>query len=62
MVELGTLFDVNFIPKRMTLDELEDGVLWLYRELDSEAETARRRREALRSFRAAKAASVPLGA
>lgn len=39
-----TLFDVNFRPKRMTVEELEAGLAWLFGQLYSEAELARRRR------------------
>lgn len=45
-----TLFDLNFRPKLMTVEELESGMLHLYRELYSESETARRRRQAMDSF------------
>ncbi len=41
----GTLFDVNFRPKRMTVEELENGLRWLFGELYAEeAVQARRRR------------------
>lgn len=39
-----TLFDVNFRPMRMTVDELESGMRWLFGELYNEAEYARRQR------------------
>lgn len=39
-----TLFDVNFIPKNMSVDELEAGMRWLFGELYSESEQRRRRR------------------
>jgi len=39
-----TLFDVNFTPKQMTVDELESGLRWLFRELYSEQATNRRKR------------------
>ncbi|MEX1258701.1 MAG: radical SAM protein [Gemmatimonadota bacterium] len=39
-----TLFDVNHVPMQMTVDELESGVRWLFRELYSDEATNRRRR------------------
>jgi radical SAM superfamily enzyme YgiQ (UPF0313 family) len=39
-----TLFDVNFRPKNMTVDELEAGVLWLFAEIYNEREFDRRKR------------------
>jgi radical SAM superfamily enzyme YgiQ (UPF0313 family) len=39
-----TLFDVNFTPKRMTVQQLEDGMRWLFTQLYSEQELTRRRR------------------
>lgn len=39
-----TLFDVNFVPKNMSVDELEEGMRWLFSELYSEQEQRRRRR------------------
>jgi len=39
-----TLFDVNFIPRHMSVDELESGMRWLFSELYSDAALARRRR------------------
>lgn len=41
-----TLFDVNFRPARMTFEELEQGVRWLFAELYSKSESSNR----LRSF------------
>ena len=39
-----TLFDVNFRPKRMTVEELEAGIRWLFQEIYNEREFARRKR------------------
>ena len=39
-----TLFDVNFQPKQMTVNELESGLRWLFRETYNRAETSRRLR------------------
>lgn len=39
-----TLFDVNFTPMQMTVEELEDGLRWLFRELYSHEATNRRKR------------------
>lgn len=39
-----TLFDVSFRPKRMTVEELEAGVRWLFRELYTEERVRERRR------------------
>jgi radical SAM superfamily enzyme YgiQ (UPF0313 family) len=50
----STLFDLNFVPRRMSVEELEDGVLWLYRELYSETEVARRRRLLMERLRTLK--------
>lgn len=41
-----TLFDVNFRPSRMTVEELERGMRWLFTELYSKAESSNR----IRSF------------
>jgi radical SAM superfamily enzyme YgiQ (UPF0313 family) len=46
-----TLFDLNFVPRRMSVEELEEGVLRLYRRLYSQEATACRRRRAIGSFR-----------
>jgi radical SAM superfamily enzyme YgiQ (UPF0313 family) len=46
-----TLFDVNFQPKQMSVNELEDGLRWLFRETYNREETSKR----LRNF----AASAP---
>jgi radical SAM superfamily enzyme YgiQ (UPF0313 family) len=39
-----TLFDVTYVPKSMTIEQLEDGLLWLFREVYNENELARRQR------------------
>jgi radical SAM superfamily enzyme YgiQ (UPF0313 family) len=39
-----TLFDLTFHPMRMSVDELERGLRWLYAEIYSDAEFARRKR------------------
>ncbi len=39
-----TLFDVNYVPRNMTVDELEAGVRWLFREIYNEREFNRRKR------------------
>ena len=41
--EMCTLFDVNYIPKQMTVAQLEAGLLALGKELYSEEATASRR-------------------
>jgi radical SAM superfamily enzyme YgiQ (UPF0313 family) len=41
--ELCTLFDVNFVPDGMSVQELEDNFRWLISELYSDAETQRRK-------------------
>jgi radical SAM superfamily enzyme YgiQ (UPF0313 family) len=41
--ELCTLFDINFLPKRMKVKELRDGLLWLGKNLYSEEATSERR-------------------
>ena len=43
--ELCTLFDINFRPKRMTVDELQTGFLALAKQLYSAEETTRRRQK-----------------
>ena len=49
-----TLFDVNYLPARMTVNELETGLRWLFQELYSQAESSRR----LRSFVQASHSSI----
>jgi len=39
-----TLFDVTYRPKRMSIEDLEAGLRWLFAELYSDAEFVRRRR------------------
>ncbi len=39
-----TLFDVNYRPKNMSVEDLEYGLRWLFREVYSDAEFGRRRR------------------
>lgn len=39
-----TLFDVNFVPKNMSVDELEAGMRWLFSEIYNEREFNRRKR------------------
>lgn len=39
-----TLFDVNFIPKNMSVLELEEGMKWLFKELYNEEEFLKRKR------------------
>lgn len=39
-----TLFDVNFVPKNMSVDELEKGMRWLFSEIYNEREFNRRKR------------------
>lgn len=39
-----TLFDVNYQPKGMSVEELEEGIRWLFREVYSEREYTRRKR------------------
>jgi radical SAM superfamily enzyme YgiQ (UPF0313 family) len=47
--ERCTLFDVNYRPARMTVEELESGLRWLFADLYSRDETSRRKRSFLRS-------------
>jgi radical SAM superfamily enzyme YgiQ (UPF0313 family) len=39
-----TLFDVNFVPRQMSVPELEAGMRWLFEQLYSDQEQMRRRR------------------
>ena len=41
--ELCTCLDINFVPKRMTVQELKNGFLWLTENLYSEQVVAERR-------------------
>jgi radical SAM superfamily enzyme YgiQ (UPF0313 family) len=43
--ELCTLFDINFRPRSMSVDELQSGFLSLAKRLYSESETSERRRK-----------------
>ncbi len=50
--ELCTLFDINYEPKRMTVEELQEGFLWLVQQIYSAEETEARKqtfKEILRS-------------
>ncbi len=49
--ELCTLFDINFTPKDMTIQELQEGFLWLAKTLYSEDVTKARRRKFRRMLR-----------
>ena len=40
----GTLFDVNFQPARMSVNNLETGLQWLFGEIYNDRELARRQR------------------
>lgn len=53
-----TLFDVNFRPKRMSVEELERGLRWLFRETYSAQETSRRVRSFVRQRRAHRGATA----
>lgn len=50
--DLCTLFDINFQPKKMTVDQLQSGFLRLVKELYSAEETQRRRRQFKQRLRA----------
>jgi radical SAM superfamily enzyme YgiQ (UPF0313 family) len=56
--ESCTLFDVNFIPDNMTVQELEEGFKWLVAELYSEPFTTWRRKTFLKDFRFARKTRV----
>jgi radical SAM superfamily enzyme YgiQ (UPF0313 family) len=49
--ELCTLFDINFTPKDMTVQELQDGFLWLAKTIYSDEVTKERRRKFRRMLR-----------
>jgi radical SAM superfamily enzyme YgiQ (UPF0313 family) len=49
--ELCTLFDINFTPKDMTIQELQDGFLWLAKTIYSDEVTKERRRKFRRMLR-----------
>jgi radical SAM superfamily enzyme YgiQ (UPF0313 family) len=46
-----TLFDVNYKPKHMSVEELEEGLRWLFRETYNDEETSRRARQFIRRKR-----------
>jgi radical SAM superfamily enzyme YgiQ (UPF0313 family) len=46
-----TLFDVNFLPKRMSVTQLEQGLRWLFAETYTKPETQRRMRHFARQKR-----------
>jgi len=48
-----TLFDVNFQPKLMSVDELESGLRWLFGEVYNEREFVRRKRHYMELVKAA---------
>ena len=50
-----TLFDVNFVPRMMTVEELEAGLRWLFTETYSAEATAERTRTFVRQRRAGRA-------
>jgi radical SAM superfamily enzyme YgiQ (UPF0313 family) len=50
-----TLFDVNFIPKQMTVRELETGLQWLFRKTYNRDETRRRSRRFVEQARGSEA-------
>ncbi len=39
-----TLFDVNYQPKHMSVDELKEGMKWLFKEVYNEEQYLRRKR------------------
>ena len=39
-----TLFDINYRPKQMTVQELDEGMLWLFAQVYNEKEFIRRKR------------------
>jgi len=49
--ELCTLFDINHVPKNMTVEELQNGFLWLAETLYSTEETEERRENFKRMLR-----------
>jgi len=52
--ELCTLFDVNFVPDSMSVEELESNFRWLVSELYSDEETQRRKSHFFQQLRAAR--------
>jgi hypothetical protein len=55
-----TLFDVNYRPKQMSVEQLEDGVTELWREIWSGASVAGRKRHYRELLRARKTRTRPL--
>ncbi len=47
-----TLFDVTYQPKRMSVDDLESGLRWLFGEIYNEREFLRRKRHYMEIFKA----------
>lgn len=56
-----TLFDVNFQPKHMSVDELESGLRWLFSEIYNEREFIRRKRSYMEILKARMPASAQPG-
>lgn len=55
-----TLFDVNYVPKGMTVEDLEAGLRWLFRETYGAEATSERKRGFVRQVRGgAKRAALP---
>lgn len=54
-----TLFDVNFRPKNLSVEELESGMRWLFRELYNDAEYARRQRHYMELVKAGRRREIP---
>jgi len=52
-----TLFDVNFRPRNMSVDELEGGMRWLFSEVYNESEYTRRQRHYMELVKARMPAS-----
>jgi radical SAM superfamily enzyme YgiQ (UPF0313 family) len=52
-----TLFDVNFVPRRMTVEELETGLRWLFRETYAREATEARIESFVAQRRAARQAA-----
>ena len=55
--ELCTLFDINFVPKNMSVAALQSGFLRLAEQLYSAEETSRRRRNFKRTFKTSRQAA-----
>ena len=54
-----TLFDVNYRPKNMTVDELESGLRWLFSEIYNEREFRRRKRHYMEIVKARPPQTAP---